>query len=211
MTAFTELKERLAQRLRRARSPGRKRVLVHEIVSIQVISAALVGTLAIASLYWGGQWILQDNYSRWALQWTAELNELGAPLYLADDSELAGVGRYGKACVLQWMFFEQYSHEPYIATSRFIVQYLGNPADRQADLESKRSGGHKALSLMDGHLAGRDFFANDAYSIADIALYAYTHVAHEGGFDLGNYANIAAWLMRVQQQENHVPMKVRKS
>ena len=64
---------------------------------------------------------------------------------------------------------------------------------------------------MDGHLAGRDFFANDAYSIADIALYAYTHVAHEGGFDLGNYANIAAWLMRVQQQENHVPMKVRKS
>ncbi len=131
--------------------------------------------------------------------------------YLADDSELAGVGRYGKACVLQWMFFEQYSHEPYIATSRFIVQYLGNPADRQADLESKRSGGHKALSLMDGHLAGRDFFANDAYSIADIALYAYTHVAHEGGFDLGNYANIAAWLMRVQQQENHVPMKVRKS
>jgi diguanylate cyclase (GGDEF)-like protein len=87
MTAFTELKERLAQRLRRARSPGRKRVLVHEIVSIQVISAALVGTLAIASLYWGGQWILQDNYSRWALQWAAELNELGAPLYLADDNE----------------------------------------------------------------------------------------------------------------------------
>jgi diguanylate cyclase (GGDEF)-like protein len=87
MTAFTELKERLAQPLRRARSPGRKRVLVHEIVSIQVISAALVGTLAIASLYWGGQWILQDNYSRWALQWAAELNELGAPLYLADDNE----------------------------------------------------------------------------------------------------------------------------
>ena len=79
MTAFTELKARLAQRLRRARSPGRKRVLVHEIVSIQVISAALVGTLAIASLYWGGQWILQDNYSRWALQWADELNELGAP------------------------------------------------------------------------------------------------------------------------------------
>ena len=87
MTALTELKERLAQRLRLARSPGRKRVLVHEIVSIQVISAALVGTLAIASLYWGGQWILQDNYSRWALQWAAELNELGAPLYLVDDNE----------------------------------------------------------------------------------------------------------------------------
>ncbi len=86
-TAFIELKERLARRLRRARSPGRKRVLVNEIVSIQVISAALVGTLAIASLYWGGQWILQDNYSRWALQWAAELNELGAPLYLADDNE----------------------------------------------------------------------------------------------------------------------------
>ena len=131
--------------------------------------------------------------------------------YLADGSELAGVGRYGKACVLQWMFFEQYSHDPYIATSRFIVQYLGNPADRQADLESKRSGGYKALSVMDGHLAGRNFLANDAYSIADIALYAYTHVAHEGGFELGDYANIRTWLTRLQQQKNHVPMNTRTS
>jgi glutathione S-transferase len=129
--------------------------------------------------------------------------------YLADGSEFAGKGRYGKASVLQWMFFEQYSHEPYIATSRFIIQYLGNPAERQADLESKRTGGHKALMVMDEHLNGREFFANDAYSIADIALYAYTHVAHEGGFDLGSYSNIRAWLMRVQQQENYVPMQAR--
>jgi glutathione S-transferase len=129
--------------------------------------------------------------------------------YLADGSDLAGKSRYGKASVLQWMFFEQYSHEPYIATSRFIIQYLGNPAERRADLESKRTGGHKALTVMDEHLNGREFFANDAYSIADIALYAYTHVAHEGGFDLGRYSNIRAWLMRVQQQENYVPMRAR--
>ena len=74
--------------LRGNEPPGRgKRVLVHEILSIQIISAAIVGLLAIASLYWGGQWVLQDNYSRWALQWTAELNELGSPLYLEDDNE----------------------------------------------------------------------------------------------------------------------------
>lgn len=129
--------------------------------------------------------------------------------YLADGSELAGNGRYEKANVLQWMFFEQYSHEPYIATSRFIIQYLGNPPERQADLEAKRDGGYKALDLIERQLTQHDFIANDAYSIADIALYAYTHVAHEGGFDLSVYAKIRDWLLRVQGQENFVAMRRR--
>jgi glutathione S-transferase len=129
--------------------------------------------------------------------------------YLADGTDLAGKSRYHKASVLQWMFFEQYSHEPYIATSRFIMRYLGNPPDRQTELEAKHAGGEKALSVMDGHLQSRDFFVDDAYSIADIALFAYTHVAGEGGFDLGGYPKVTAWLSRVEQQDGYVPMQAR--
>lgn len=129
--------------------------------------------------------------------------------FLADGSELSGNDAYERASILQWMFFEQYSHEPYIATSRFIIQYLGNPAERQSDLLAKREGGYKALSVMEGRLSSNDFFANSRYSIADIALYAYTHVANEGGFDLADYPSINAWLKRVQQQESYVPMKAR--
>lgn len=127
--------------------------------------------------------------------------------YLADGNELAGRDRYERANILSWMFFEQYSHEPYIATSRFIIQYLGNPADRQAELEGKRVGGYRALDVMEKQLATSDFIANDAYSVADIALYAYTHVAHEGGFDLGEYANVTAWLRRVESQQKFVAMQ----
>ena len=104
------------------------------------------------------------------------------------------------------MFFEQYSHEPYIATSRFIVQYLGNPPDRQADLEQKRKPGYRALKIMDQHLSSHEFFANDAYSIADIALFAYTHVAHEGGFDLSTYPAITSWVSRMEALDGYLGM-----
>jgi glutathione S-transferase len=127
--------------------------------------------------------------------------------YLANGNSLAGRDRFETASILSWMFFEQYSLEPYIATSRFIIQYLGNPADRQDELEAKRVGGYKALDVMEGALSNNDFISNNAYSIADIALYAYTHVAEEGGFDLAGYSNINAWMMRVQSQRNHVAMK----
>jgi glutathione S-transferase len=126
--------------------------------------------------------------------------------YLADGTALAGNDRYTRANVLQWMFFEQYSHEPYIATSRFIVQYLGNPPERQDELVQKRKLGFRALKIMDRHLSSHDFFANDAYSIADIALFAYTHVAHEGGFDLSDYPNLNEWLDRVRNTPNFVGM-----
>ena len=135
------------------------------------------------------------------------LSESNAILcYLAEGSSLAGEDRFERANVLRWMFFEQYSHEPYIATSRFIIQYLGRPAEREGDLESRRGGGYMALDVMERELTDNDFIANDAYSIADIALYAYTHVADEGGFDLGGYPQVIAWLKRVESQEGFVPM-----
>jgi len=127
--------------------------------------------------------------------------------YLADGSELLGTGRLGRARVMQWLFFEQYSHEPYIATSRFIVKYLGTPADRVGDLEAKQAGGYKALQLMEQVLGETDYIANAAFSIADIALYAYTHVAHEGNFDLNAYPAVKAWLRRIEARPRYVPMR----
>ena len=127
--------------------------------------------------------------------------------YLAEGNLLAGRDRFETASILSSMFFEQYSHEPYIATSRFIIHYLGNPADRQDELKAKQAGGYMALDVMEGELSDNDFIANNAYSIADIALYAYTHVAHEGGFDLANYPSINSWMDRVRKQRNYVAMK----
>jgi glutathione S-transferase len=136
------------------------------------------------------------------------LSESNAILsYLADGSSLAGESRFERANVLRWMFFEQYSHEPYIATSRFIIRYLGRPASREGDLESRRGGGYMALDVLEQELARYDFIANDKYSIADIALYAYTHVADEGGFDLAAYPQVNAWLRRIESQPGYVAMK----
>ncbi len=127
--------------------------------------------------------------------------------YLANGSDLAGDDRFAIANVLQWLFFEQYSHEPFIATSRFIVMYLGSPADRQDDLAAKQPGGYKALAVMEQALSEKDFIASDAFSIADIALYAYTHVAHEGGFDLSEYPALRSWLQRIEARPRYVPMR----
>ena len=126
--------------------------------------------------------------------------------YIADGTAMIGTDRFERANVFAWMCFEQYSHEPFIATSRFIIQYLGSPPERQRDLESKKAGGYRALNVMEAHLAEHDFLANDAYSIADIALFAYTHVAHEGGFDLSSYPAVKGWLDRVRRTDGFVPM-----
>ena len=127
--------------------------------------------------------------------------------YLADGSALAGTDRYAKASVLQWLFFEQYSHEPFIATSRFIMKYLNNPPSRRADLEAKKPGGYRALTVMEQQLGAQDFIANNEYSIADIALYAYTHVAHEGGFSLDDYPFIRRWLQRIEERPSYIAMR----
>lgn len=127
--------------------------------------------------------------------------------YLAEETPFLPAERLQRARVLQWQFFEQYSHEPYIAVARYIAKYLGLPPARRAEFESKQEGGHKALRVMEAQLARTPFLVGASYTIADISLYAYTHVAHEGGFDLGGYPAIAAWLQRVAAQPGHVTME----
>ncbi|MCY1444037.1 hypothetical protein D9M71_604850 [compost metagenome] len=109
--------------------------------------------------------------------------------------------------MLQWQFFEQYSHEPYVAVARFIQFYLGMPEDRRAEYANCHKGGYKALDVMEKQLQRTPYLVGDSYSIADISLYAYTHVAHEGGFDLSGYPAINAWLARVAAHPRHVGMR----
>jgi glutathione S-transferase len=135
------------------------------------------------------------------------LPESGAILnYLADGSPLLPRERLERARVLQWMFFEQYSHEPYVAVARFIVRYIGRPAHEEQRLQRCYAPGYRALDVMETHLATHQFFVAERYSIADIALYAYTHVAHEGGFDLEMYPALRAWFLRVRAQPGYRSM-----
>ena len=126
--------------------------------------------------------------------------------YLAEGSLFLPSEPRLRTQVLQWQFFEQYSHEPYIAVARFIQFYLGMPEDRVDEYKSLQKGGHKALKVMEKQLQETPYLVGDQYSIADVALYAYTHVAHEAGFLLNDYPKIRAWLERVASHERHVPM-----
>jgi glutathione S-transferase len=125
--------------------------------------------------------------------------------YLAEGTPFLPEGRLGRAQALQWMFFEQYSHEPYVAVLRFWHHSGRLEANRHL-VEEKERRGYEALGVMERHLAERAYFAGGRYSIADIALYAYTHVAPEGGFDLSRFPAVQAWLGRVRSQPRHVPI-----
>lgn len=127
--------------------------------------------------------------------------------YLAEGTRYLPEDRRPRAEVLRWMFFEQYSHEPNIAVARFWVRYLGNPPELARRLARRREAGRQALALMDAHLESRQFLVGDGCTIADLALYAYTHVAPEGGFDLGTWPAVVAWLRRVAAQPGYVPME----
>ena len=137
------------------------------------------------------------------------LAESGAILfYLAEGTALWPADSWSRAQALQWMFFEQYSHEPYIAVARFWLAFAP-----KEELEKKRhlvpewhAKGNAALGVMESHLARHDWFAGGRYSIADIALYAYTHCAADGGFDLGPYKAVSAWLARVAAEPNHIAL-----
>jgi glutathione S-transferase len=137
------------------------------------------------------------------------LPESGAILwYLAEGTKLVPDDKWGRAEALQWMFFEQYSHEPYIAVARFWLAYAP-----KSELDKKRhlvgewhEKGNAALAVMETHLSHRDWFAGGRYSIADITLYGYTHSATEGGFDLTRYPNVTAWLTRVASTPGYVPL-----
>ena len=126
--------------------------------------------------------------------------------YLADGSEFLPTEPRLRTQVLQWQFFEQYSHEPYIAVARFIQFYLGLPQARIEEYRALQKRGYKALDVMEQQLARTPYLVGEHYSIADVTLYAYTHVAHQGGFDLAAYPSIQAWLARVASHPRHVTM-----
>lgn len=135
------------------------------------------------------------------------LSESNAILnFLAYDSELMPVDAFQIAKVQQWQFFEQYSHEPYIAVARFIAKYLGLPENRRAEYESRQKGGHLALKIMQAQLQTSPYLVGDYLTTADISLYGYTHVAGEGGFDLSIYPAIEAWLERISLNPNYTGM-----
>jgi glutathione S-transferase len=126
--------------------------------------------------------------------------------YFADGTPYVPADPYERAQVLQWQFFEQYSHEPNIAVARFWLTYSGSPERFEPDRVARTKGGYAALDAMERHLADRTFLVGERYSIADVSLYAYTHVADEGGFDLAGYPAIRTWLQRVAAQPGHVPI-----
>jgi glutathione S-transferase len=144
-------------------------------------------------LYHDGKYLAESNAILW---------------YLASNSIFLPKGNYEQALVLQWMFFEQFSHEPNIATPRYWVSILKAEDEYKEQLKVKMKLGYAALDVMEQHLAGNSYFVGNQYSIADIALYAYTHVAEEGNFDLSTYIKIKEWFKRVEGQENYIKISV---
>lgn len=128
--------------------------------------------------------------------------------YLAEGTALLPADAWLRGQVLQWMFFEQYSHEPYIAVARFICRWTPPDHPRRAELPGLHERGKRALDVMERHLMGRDFLVDGGYSVADIAPFAYTHCATDAGFDLQAYPAIFAWLARVHAQPYFIPMQV---
>ncbi len=126
--------------------------------------------------------------------------------YIAFNTPLVPSSPYQSSKLLQWQFFEQYSHEPYIAVARYINVYLGLPAEKKAEYDAKQAGGYRALAVMEHQLSLTPFLLGDSISLADISLFAYTHVAHEGGFDLSAYPAIRNWIQLVKDQKGFVPM-----
>ncbi len=130
--------------------------------------------------------------------------------YLAEGSPLLPESRFDRADMLRWMFFEQYNHEPNIATLRFWLLFVGERnlnTFQRGQIPAKRAGGEAALAVMDEHLAARDWLVGDEASLADIALFAYTHVCEAGGFRLNDYPAVCAWLRRVAALPGYVPME----
>ncbi len=135
------------------------------------------------------------------------LGESNAILWwLGDGTDYVPVDPFERAQVLQWQFFEQYDHEPAIAVARFWLAYSGRPEAFEPQREERTKAGHRALAAMERHLAGRAWLVGDTMTLADIALYAYTHVADEGGFDLDGFPAVLAWLERVSSQPGYIPI-----
>jgi glutathione S-transferase len=128
-------------------------------------------------------------------------------VYLSEGTEFLPYDRFLRAQVMQWLFFEQYSHEPFIAPLRFWISILDKAEEYKEAIEQKRESGYAALKLMENHLQSHNFFVGERYTIADIALFAYTHVADEGGYDLKQFPAIQAWIDRVKTQPRYISIK----
>ena len=174
--------------------------LPHEWVHVDILAGTTqtAGFLAMNSN--GKIPVLQIDDGHYLSESNAILN------FLAEGSEWLPDSGLPRARVLQWQFFEQYSHEPYIAVARYINKYLGLPEDRLAEYQSRQEGGHRALRVMEQQLADTQFLTGRSPTIADISLYAYTHVAEEGGFSLNAYPAINRWLSRIEDLPRYVKM-----
>jgi len=171
----------------------RRELSVNDLSNRPAILGALNPALRVPTI------VLDDGRS---------LGESGAILwFFGDGTRFVPADQYERAQVLQWMFFEQYDHEPAIAVVRFWLRYSGRAREEFADrLDERLAAGHRALDAMERHLDGRAWLVGDGMTLADIALYAYTHVADEGGFELGRYPATGAWLERVAADPGHVPI-----
>ncbi|WP_135081399.1 glutathione S-transferase family protein [Terasakiella sp. SH-1] len=127
-------------------------------------------------------------------------------LHFADETQYMAMDYFDKSLTYQWLFWEQYSHETAIAVARYSMHYLGNSEADDPRLSELWEKGYRALDVMEKHLSDQDFFVGNRYSIVDIALFAYTHVADEGGFDLSGYPKVQAWLDRIKAQPRWKPM-----
>ena len=175
--------------------------LEHEWIHVDILAGATRTAEFLAMNPNGKIPLLVLDDDRLLSESNAILNFLAADtVYLPDD-------RYQRAQVLQWQFFEQYSHEPYIAVARFIAMYLGMPEDRREEFESRQEGGHKALQVMEDRLVSSNDLAGDRLTIADITFYAYTHGAGEGGFDLSGDPGIRAGLQTLTAEPDYVGME----
>jgi len=143
--------------------------------------------------------VLEDGQCLW--ESNAILN------YLAEGSAFLPSKKFARSQVLQWQFFEQYSHEPYVAVARYLKLYLNLPQERLDEFEQKKQGAYKALSVMEKHLLKHSYFAADMFTIADISLYAYTHVAADGDIDLSQYPAINEWMQRIEVKLKHKTMQ----
>lgn len=143
-------------------------------------------------LYHDGKYLAESNAILW---------------YLASNSTFIPNDDYEQALALQWMFFEQFSHEPHIASARYWVSILKAEDEYKDQLKVKMNLGYKALDVMEQHLENNHYFVANQYSIADIALYAYTHVAEEGNYDLSGYSQIKNWFNRIENQKNYISIK----
>jgi glutathione S-transferase len=173
----------------------------HEWVHVDILAGETASTEFLAKNPNGKIPLLELDDGRCLSESNAILN------FLASGSDFLPKDTFTLAKVQQWQFFEQYSHEPFIAVARFIAKYLGLPEDRRVEYESKQAGGRKALSVMEQHLSKSPYLTGEQLSTADISLYGYTHVAHEGGFDLNEYPDVQLWIKRIAAHPNYVGME----